>query len=150
MTDNVLAKLREKRSRATAPIREDILVPKSEVIISEPSLVKEEPRTLEIVDNLPPHTDDLMESLQQELGQIPETVRHSGIILEKGIDQRLTRFCKDNKITVETFLEAAWYVSELDPDMTEQILTEAKKRYSLRKRIGSARRLLTNLKKLKS
>ena len=135
-SDNVLAKLRDKRSRATVSTREDILVPKPEAI--EP---------LESNNNLEPVKDNSIEALQKELASFPETVRHSGIVLEKGIDRDLTQFCRDNKITVELFLEAAWCLSELEPEFLERILLSAKQRYTSRKQAGKTRRLLTMLQK---
>jgi hypothetical protein len=135
-SDSVLAKLRDKRSRATVSTREDILVPKPEAI--EP---------LENKNNLVPVQDNSIEALQKELASFPETVRHSGIVLEKGIDRDLTQFCRDNKITVELFLEAAWCLSDLEPEFLERILVEAKQRYTSRKQAGKTRRLLTMLQK---
>ena len=135
-SDSVLAKLRDKRSRATVSTREDILVPKPEAI--EP---------LESENNLEPVRDNSIEALQKELASFPETVRHSGIVLEKGIDQDLTQFCRDNKITVELFLEAAWCLSDLEPEFLERILVSAKQRYTSRKQAGKIRRLLTMLQK---
>ena len=135
-SDNVLAKLRDKRSRATVSTREDILVQKPE--ITEP---------LEERNNLEPVKDNSVEALQKELASFPETVRHSGIVLEKGIDRDLTQFCRDNKITVELFLEAAWCLSDLEPEFLERILVSAKQRYTSRKQAGKTRRLLTMLQK---
>ena len=135
-SDSVLAKLRDKRSRATVSTREDILVPKPEAI--EP---------LESKNNLEPVKDNSVEALQKELASFPETVRHSGIVLEKVIDRDLTQFCRDNKITVELFLEAAWCLSDLEPEFLERILVEAKQRYNSRKQAGKTRRLLTMLQK---
>ena len=135
-SDNVLAKLRDKRARATVSTREDILVQKPE--ITEP---------LEDRNNLEPVKDNSIEALQKELASFPETVRHSGIVLEKGLDRDLTQFCRDNKITVELFLEAAWCLSDLEPEFLERILVEAKQRYTSRKQAGKTRRLLTMLQK---
>jgi hypothetical protein len=135
-SDSVLAKLRDKRSRATVSTREDILVPKPEAI--EP---------LKSPINLEPAKDNSIEVLQKELASFPETIRHSGIVLEKGIDRDLTQFCRDNKITVELFLEAAWCLSDLEPEFLERILVEAKQRYNSRKQAGKTRRLLTMLHK---
>jgi hypothetical protein len=135
-SDSVLAKLRDKRSRATVSTREDILVPKIEAI--EP---------LESTTNLEPVSDNSVEALQKELASFPETVRHSGIVLDKGIDRDLTQFCRDHKITVELFLEAAWCLSDLEPEFLERILVEAKQRYTSRKQAGKTRRLLTMLQK---
>ncbi len=135
-SDSVLAKLRDKRSRATVSTREDILVPKQEIT-----------EALEDRNNLEPVKDNSIEALQKELALFPETVRHSGIVLEKGIDRDLTQFCRDNKITVELFLEAAWCLSDLEPEFLERILVSAKQRYNSRKQAGKTRRLLTMLQK---
>jgi hypothetical protein len=135
-SDNVLAKLRDKRSRATVSTREDILVPKPEPTES-----------LESKNNLETVKDNSVEALQKELASFPETIRHSGIVLEKGIDRDLTQFCRDNKITVELFLEAAWCLSDLEPEFLERILVSAKQRYTSRKQAGKTRRLLTMLQK---
>ena len=135
-SDSVLAKLRDKRSRATVSTREDILVPKLEAI-----------EHLESKNNLEPVKDNSIEALQKELASFPETVRHSGIVLDKGIDRNLTQFCRDNKITVELFLEAAWCLSDLEPELLERILVSAKQRYTSRKQAGKTRRLLTMLQK---
>ena len=135
-SDSVLAKLRDKRSRATVSTREDILVPKP-----EPTAPDENKNNLETVK------ESSVEALQKELASFPETVRHSGIVLEKGIDRDLTQFCRDNKITVELFLEAAWCLSDLEPEFLERILVSAKQRYTSRKQAGKTRRLLTMLQK---
>jgi hypothetical protein len=135
-SDSVLAKLRDKRSRATVSTREDILVPKPEAI-----------EHLESTIILETSKDNSIEALQKELALFPETIRHSGIVLEKGIDRDLTQFCRDNKITVELFLEAAWCLSDLEPEFLERILVSAKQRYTSRKQAGKTRRLLTMLQK---
>jgi hypothetical protein len=135
-SDSVLAKLRDKRARATVSTREDILVPKTEVI--EPD---------ESPNNVEPIKDNSIEALQQELASFPETVRHSGIVLDKEIDRDLTQFCRDNKITVELFLEAAWCLSDLEPGFRERILVSAKHPYTAGKQAGKTRRLLTMLQK---
>jgi hypothetical protein len=135
-SDSVLAKLRDKRSRATVSTREDILVPKPESTAPD-----------ENKNNLETVKESSVEALQKELASFPETVRHSGIVLEKGIDRDLTQFCRDNKITVELFLEAAWCLSDLEPEFLERILVEAKQRYTSRKQAGKTRRLLTMLQK---
>jgi hypothetical protein len=63
-SDSVLAKLRDKRSRATVSAREDVLVPKPEP--TEP---------LESENILEPVQDNSIEALQKELASFPETVR---------------------------------------------------------------------------
>jgi hypothetical protein len=93
----------------------------------------------------PTGSPDALEELKAELAAIPETHRHSAIVLEKELDQQLTRYCKDQRITVEVFLEAAWVQANADPAALATILSEAKRRYADRKRAGKLRRLITML-----
>lgn len=67
------------------------------------------------------------------------------LVLEKELDYALTRYCKDNRITVEVFLEAAWSYAASQPEAAAQILTEAQRRYAERKRVGKLRRIVTTL-----
>lgn len=144
MSDSVLDRIRQNRQRPAVPTRDDTLITRVEQ--SEP------PQNSEIVSALPetkvsaaPSTSDTLEELKAERAKIPETNRHSAIVLEKELDQNLTRYCKDNRITIEVFLEAAWVHASSTPDAKEEILAEAKRRYADRKRAGKLRRLLTML-----
>jgi len=145
MSDSVLDRIRQNRQRAAVPPRSDTLITKAQLPEQveeaqqfEPTLEVEEPTSIA-------NNSDTLEDLKAELAQIPETNRHSAIVLEKELDQHLTRYCKDNRITVEVFLEAAWIHASSNPDAMEEILSEAKRRYSDRKRAGKLRRLITML-----
>lgn len=83
--------------------------------------------------------------LKAELEKYPQTKRHSAIVLEKDLSQKLTQFCRERGITVETFLEAAWTIVNSDDALVEEITTEAKRRYDQRKRVGQIKRLITML-----
>ncbi|PSB28867.1 hypothetical protein [Stenomitos frigidus] len=145
MSDSVLDRIRQNRQRPAVPIRDDTLISR----VHQP----EAPQSLDVVETLPeaqvsaaaPLSNDALEDLKAELAKIPETNRHSAIVLEKELDQSLTRYCKDNRITIEVFLEAAWVHTASDPKAMEEILTEAKRRYADRKRAGKLRRLITML-----
>jgi hypothetical protein len=89
--------------------------------------------------------ENTLEGLKAELAKYPETRRHSAIVLDKALDQKLTQFCKDRSITVEVFLEAAWTTAIETPELLEAIATEAKRRYISRKQAGRLRRLITML-----
>jgi hypothetical protein len=82
-----------------------------------------------------------------KVAAIPNTVRHSAIVIDETIDKPLTTFCKNNKITVELFLEAAWNFANSDPECLQTILDDAQQRYKVRKRAGKLRRLITMLTK---
>ncbi|MBD2066280.1 hypothetical protein H6F93_01835 [Leptolyngbya sp. FACHB-671] len=148
MSDNVLDRIRKNRQRAEVPPRDDTLLAK----VQPPDV----PQASKTIDALPEgeltpvsasaaSTGNALEELRAELAKIPETNRHSAIVLEKELDQMLTRYCKDNRITVEVFLEAAWIQVSSNPEVMEQILVEAKRRYANRKRAGKLRRLITML-----
>lgn len=146
MSDNILNQLRNKRNRPTVTPRQDAL------------LATEQPQPQALEQNLPQQptpvteqvnptatTADTIASLKAELEKYPQTRRHSAIVLEKDLDQKLTQFCKELGITVEVFLEAAWTVASADNELVEKITTEAKRRYDQRKRVGQIKRLITML-----
>jgi hypothetical protein len=146
MSDNVLNQLRNKRNRPTVTPRQDALVPQE-----QPQAQAQEqnslpqPTPVTVLANSTAATSDTIAELKAELEKYPQTRRHSAIVLEKDLDQELTRFCKELGITVEVFLEAAWTVASADNALTEKITTEAKRRYDQRKRVGHIKRLITML-----
>ena len=141
MSDSVLDRIRQNRQRPAVPTRDDTLISRVQQL--------DPPQSLEVVEMLPetrvsaaaPVPSDTLEDLKAELANIPETNRHSAIVLEKELDQSLTRYCKDNRITIEVFLEAAWVHPISNPEAMAEILTEAKRRYAERKQAGKLRRL---------
>jgi len=150
MSDNVLDQLRNKRNRPTVPPRQDALVPKPQLEPPMPANADDSdslqlPTPVTQSTNPTPTPLNSLASLQAELEKYPETRRHSAIVLEKDLDQELTRFCKDRGITVEVFLEAAWTVASANSTLVEKITTEAKRRYDQRKRVGQIKRLITML-----
>jgi cellobiose phosphorylase len=146
MSDNVLNQLRNKRNRTTVTPRQDALLTQE-----QPQAQAQEqnslpqPTPVTELANSTAATADTIAELKAELEKYPQTRRHSAIVLEKDLDQELTRFCKELGITVEVFLEAAWTVASTDNALTEKITTEAKRRYDQRKRVGQIKRLITML-----
>lgn len=159
MSDSVLDRIRQNRKRASVPPRNDTLIAQahpSELLpensspdqareLSEVDSVDLSPRPLPSTGNTVSQTSSTLDELRAELAKIPETRRHSAIVLEKALDQELTRFCKEQGITVELFLEAAWLQIMADPKLIEETLVEARRRYRDRKRAGQIRRLITML-----
>ncbi|MHC5725925.1 MAG: hypothetical protein ACYT04_44655 [Nostoc sp.] len=143
MSDNVLNQLRNKRNRPTVEPRQDALVKKVQPQTEEQNARQQITPVTELVN--PTASSDTLTELKTELEKYPETRRHSAIVLEKDLDQELTRFCKDRGITVEVFLEAAWTIASADNALVEKITTEAKHRYDQRKRVGQIKRLITML-----
>lgn len=144
MSDSVLDRIRQNRQRAAVPTRDDTLI--TTVHQPDPTSAAEGVEPVAVIEApAPVSTSDALEELKTELAKIPETNRHSAIVLEKQLDQTLTRYCKENRITIEVFLEAAWMHASSNPEAMEEILTEAKRRYGDRKRAGKLRRLITML-----
>jgi hypothetical protein len=86
-----------------------------------------------------------LEDLQQKLAQYPKTKRRSAIVIEEDIENQITQYCRSHKITIETFLEAAWAISQSNQTTLKKITKEAQSRYNSRKEAGKLRRLITML-----
>jgi hypothetical protein len=130
------------------PLRDDVLVSKSPSNEQESQLDNPDEREITKEDTEDtPATDGTLEELKAQLAKFPPTRRHSAIVLDKDIDQELTRFCKDQGVTVEVFLEAVWLFTSAEPELMKTIMAEAQRRYKARKQAGKLRRLITMLKK---
>lgn len=146
MSDSVLDRIRQNRKRPAVPVRDDTLISNAQQPdpVQETETVEIQPRQLkqETTERSP---KDTLETLKEELAKIPATNRHSAIVLEKELDQTLTHYCRDNRITLEVFLEASWVYASNNPKAMAKILKEAKRRYRDRKQAGKLRRLITML-----
>lgn len=148
MSDSVLDRIRQNRQRPAVATRDDSLITGVQSADTDTSTntqifvdvsVSADVSTEAIIDNV----QDTLDELKAELAKIPETTRHSAIVLEKEVDQVLTRYCKENRITIEVFLEAAWIYASSNPSTMKKIVADAKRRYDDRKRAGKLRRLIT-------
>jgi hypothetical protein len=145
MSDSILDRIRQNRNRTRVPQRDDVLVTKSPS--NEQGSQLDNPDERETTKEDTAATDATLEDLKAQLAKFPSTRRHSAIVLDQDIDQELTRFCKDQGVTVEVFLEAAWLLTSAEPELMKTIMAEAKRRYKARKQAGKLRRLITMLKK---
>ncbi len=154
--DNLLNRLRKNRQRSNVPKRDDPLIES----LDKESQQKSIPAQAERLPSAPGETpgvatsqkqagsdDATLLNLKAELAKCPETKRHSAIVLEKQLDLELTRYCKDQGITVETFLEAAWTIVSANPELLRAVTDSALLRYKSRKEAGRLRRLITMLSK---
>lgn len=150
MSDSVLDRIRQNRHRPSVPIRDDTLITRVQQSESSPvyKIVQPLPKVAASDAKIADDSDNpnnALEELKAELAKVPPTNRHSAIVLEQELDQALTRYCKDNRITIEVFLEAAWVYASANPTAMEEMVAEAKRRYADRKRTGKLRRMLTML-----
>lgn len=143
---NVLEQLRN-RQRASVPNRTDSLIRETDSNSEnrDPESTKQELTVSHKTDsNSSPST---VEDLQHKLSQFPKTKRRSAIVLEENIDASLSEYCRSHQITVETFLEAAWTISQSNQTTLNKVTKEAQSRYKSRKEAGRLRRLITMLSK---
>lgn len=114
----------KNRSRASVPERNMSLV---------------EPATIEpnAVSASPPNPD---------LEGLPEVASRRQIRLETNLDDEIETFCKEQKITVETYFEALHLACRNQPELLQHITQEAKERLKNRKKAGKIRRLQTQIK----
>lgn len=146
MSDSVLDRIRQNRNRTRVPQRDDVLVAKSPSNEQGSQLDNPDERETPKKEDTAA-TDATLEELKAQLAKFPPTRRHSAIVLDQDIDQELTRFCKDQGITVEVFLEAAWLLTSAEPELMKAVMAEALRRYKARKMAGKLRRLITMLRK---
>ncbi len=76
-----------------------------------------------------------------------EVVR-STIRLSAEIDEQMRQLCQREKITKDTFLEAAYLVVGEEGELRTRVLQLAKERYKQRKQVGEKRKLMTMMKKI--
>lgn len=157
---DVLSKIKAKRNRATVPARVDSLLKQNPPIDEENNVETSVELVIatdeQVIDSTALSNQQhqslstskgQIEALRVELEKYPEIIRHSAIRLEKELDSRLTRFCKENGCTIETFLEAAFEEAQADTSWREKILKNARSRYASRKKAGKLRQLITQLEK---
>ena len=148
---NVLEQLRN-RPRTSVPHRTDSLISETDSVDSgipnqHPKSTQQDSITSPPVNSQSSDTPSTLEELELKLSRIPKTKRRSAIVLEEEIDLCLSEYCRSQQITVETFLEAAWTISQSNKTTLYKITKEAQSRYKTRKEAGRLRRLITMLSK---
>jgi alanyl-tRNA synthetase len=91
--------------------------------------------------------DKVSTSNQKQQIELPQIIRRT-IRLEQDIDTNLDSFCNVNKITRDTFLEAAFIVCSENEELLQEVLNQARKRYQQRKQVGEQRKFQTLAKKI--
>ena len=142
---DILSQIKAKRNRATVPARSDALI--NQNLAGTEGEISGANTADPTVSQATASSPGQIQALRSELEKYPEIIRHSAIRLEKELDTRLTRFCKESGCTIETFLEAAFVEAETDTSLREKILSNAKTRYASRKKAGKLRQLITQLEK---
>lgn len=101
--------------------------------------------------NTSTHQDSILSTHQQTSISINpdefETVRNTTRI-ESNVDQALRNFCQQNKITKETWFEAAYLYLSQQPEAMDEVIELASQRLSERKQIADHRRAVAMQKRL--
>jgi hypothetical protein len=126
------------------PIKSDVITQKevetikSEVIFDQQKFYQHE--------NL---DASLVSPLEKELKSFPAiSDKKISIRVEKEIYTGIRELCYNNKITVETLLEAYFTLCKSQPRLLEKIVKEAQARIKRRTKAGNIRSLITKTKNL--
>ena len=129
MTDDLLSKIKLKaQQRKDVPARDTSLLGSGSLNIPNPELK---------------NTSHLQTTSLPEVSNLPQISKRLAVRLEDELRDGLEMLCKYEKITPETFLEAALVICNSNPGTMALVLTEAKNRYTKRKIAGERRRLKT-------
>lgn len=149
MTDNDAFARLKTRPRATVPVRNSSLTEigndkktefshSSMTEVSSNNLVTLSPdfSSSESSANIAAPTEQLSNQPTGEVNR--RTLR-----ISRALDAELESLCSNNKITRETFLEAAYLTCQHDPNLMESVLAQARQRYLQRKQTGERRKFAT-------
>lgn len=89
-----------------------------------------------------------LEQLRLKLSQFPEIANRVPVRLEAEVKNEIEAFCRQEKMTVETLLEA-FYVTCIGKDaLMRQVTKEARRRLNSRKSAGNIRSSITRLENI--
>jgi len=130
----------KNRTRPKVARREDNLMRKTEPDV-ELSATLESPS--DIVQKVEPDDTQTTESIIHSPQEYPSNLKRLGLRVDGPTVQNIEEMCLREKITPETFLEAAFVVYEANPSQRKRVIQEARKRYELRKEVGKRKRRKT-------
>ncbi|MEC4887784.1 MAG: hypothetical protein SAL70_41700 [Scytonema sp. PMC 1070.18] len=140
---SILDEIRNRANQPTVPPRQDALTSQTEVS----SRTEEDEDEISTVNNNQSDNNSKSElqKLSDQLAKFPEIAPRVPIRLEAPVKQALDELCAQEKITIETLLEA-FYIICIDKDtVMRQVVKEAKKRLKSRKEVGNIRSSITRL-----
>jgi len=135
----MLEEIRRRATQPTVPTRQDVLV-QTQPITPDPQIAENST----VVNN----QGSELKQLAEKLASFPEISPRIPVRLEVPIKEEIDQLCAQEKITIETLLEA-FYITCKDKDaVMKQVLKEAKKRLKNRKEAGNIRSSMTRLTNL--
>lgn len=123
----------KRRNRPTVPNRDVSLTP-----IPQPSTSPD----ISISRNLEVEVSSIQEgqtSQSLEADQLLKT-KQTTFRLEQGVSDRLQNLCRENGICREVLIEAMFEYSEANPEVLQQVLSEARNKNEQRQQIANLKR----------
>lgn len=150
---SILDEIRNRTSPKAVPERQDVFqgqefapVSQSEIIVDGKSDDLSVP-AIKAVDTEPSPSSDL-EQLQLKLSQFPEIAKRVPVRLEVNIKEDIEAFCRQEKITIETLLEALYVTCISRDTIMRQVSKEGRRRLASRKAAGNIRSSITRLENI--
>ncbi len=138
---SLLDEIRSRANQPTVPPRQDVL--------QQPTTDTLTPQDLETTDEVQqPTVVSELKRLKELLASFPEIAPRVPVRLETPIKDELDSLCNQEKVTIETLLEAFYVTCKDKESVMRQVLKEAKKRLKSRKEVGNIRSNLTKLNNL--
>lgn len=138
---SLLDEIRSRANQPTVPPRQDVL--------QQPTTDTLTPQDLETTDEVQqPTVVSELKRLEELLASFPEIAPRVPVRLETPIKDELDSLCNQEKVTIETLLEAFYVTCKDKESVMRQVLKEAKKRLKSRKEVGNIRSSLTKLNNL--
>lgn len=163
---SILDEIRNRTAPKAVPERQDIFqeqalspdVQQEEIIIQSDARersakddriegILEDNRAKSSNKSKPSSTSDL-EQLRLKLLQFPEIANRVPVRLEAEVKNEIEALCRQEKITIETLLEALYLNCAGKDTLMRQVTKEARRRLASRKRAGNIRSSITRLENI--
>ncbi|MCG9890836.1 MAG: hypothetical protein MH252_07160 [Thermosynechococcaceae cyanobacterium MS004] len=127
------------RVRATVPTRDTSLFKRE---VAEDSKVVSQTQAPELTYNLPDTKQQSINATKHQSNNLqkPQALVSFTLRVDESIDRGLKSLCSEEKITKETFLEAAYLVCQQNQEMMGKVLEISKCRRKERRQTGVSRR----------
>lgn len=89
-----------------------------------------------------------LERLRFKLSQFPEIASRVPVRLEVSVKEDIEAFCRQEKITIETLLEALYLTCAGKDTLMRQVTKEARRKLASRKAAGNIRSSITRLENI--
>lgn len=135
MSDNALDRLMNKRSRPKVPQRKDELESSKTDV---KTTMSQDSKTHKPIDSLETKPQPVKTELPMDIKTVRSTTR-----IETSVDQGLRQLCLDEKLTKETWIEAAYLYLTDHPQAMSEVVVMAGERLQRRKDVADLKRALT-------